>query len=178
MQRDDSPDGARLRAGAPSPGHNPPRILDRALPTLRPGINGDGSPAKTAPRTQGTNPWILGSMTIGSQHIYALDWYKFETSSPNVWFKLRHNHAGNLAGSTPSNQPGGTLMTWHLAARGARENHAGRDAAFIAVPAGTVFLYGFGAGSVSGTSSNLVHRALGTRGVDRFSGHVRGQLFG
>jgi len=164
---------ARKREQLLSEGHNPPRFVDRRLPTYETGVFADGGPAKVGgPRQQGTNPWILGSFTLGSNKIWMMDQYKFQTSSPNVWFKLRHGHSGTAS------VPGGTLDSWHMTARGALGDRSGNsESPLHAVRGpGTIFLYGFGAGSVSGTSSNRVHRALGTRGVDRFSGLVRGYV--
>lgn len=169
----DSGDTRRVRRLLLSKGHNPPRYVDDELPTLPVGIFGDGGPAKPFPRSQGTNPWIAGSFTIGTNRIFVMDQYDFNTGSPNVWWKLRHNHSG-----TNASVPGGTIWAKHQPARGnlSGEDSSGKGILRIRGP-GTISLYGFGAGSFGiGTTSNLVHRAMGTRGTDRYSGQIRGYI--
>jgi len=165
-------DMARYRPVAVSPGHNPPRMVDKVLPTYETVMQGFGGPGKQFPRTQGTNPWIAGSVTIGTNRVFNITLAKMQSSSPNVWFKLRHNHSGSNAQA-----PGGTLDEWHLAAPGRVLDVGDTDTPLRSIrTSGTLFLYGFGAGSVSGTSSNRVHKALGTRGQDRYSALVRGYV--
>lgn len=170
--RDDPVDQlSRNRQQLLSEGHNPPKFVDRRLPTFDVGIYADGGPGKTVLRARGTNPWTLGSITIGSNKILCIDYMHFEAASPNMWFKLRHNHSGSAA------IPGGTIDSYYLGARGGVTSIGGPDQPLLAVRGpGTLFLYAMGAGSVSGTSSNLVHKALGTRGVDRYAGKVRGWI--
>lgn len=163
-----SEDMVRRRNALLSRGHSPPRFVDEEIPTLEKSIFAEGGPSKVSPGAQGSNPWILGSATIGTNHFWNLLEAKFAAGSPNVWFKLRHNHSGS------SNPRGGTMDAWHLASRGETSAVGDHKTPLRSIPAGTVFLYGFGAGSVSGTTSNRVHRTLGTRAVDRFSGLLRG----
>lgn len=167
---DQADDLQRRRRVLLSQGHMPPRFIDDYAPTYHTGIHGDGGPSKVGPRSAGTNPWIAGSFTIGSGNVWLLREADFHSSTPNVWFKLRHNHSG-----TNATNPGGTIRSWHLPTRGDL-NRNGEQRGLLSLRSGTVFLYGFGAGSVSGTSSNRVHRALGTRAVDRVSAYVGGVI--
>lgn len=173
MPAPDEPRGLpRTRQGLLSKGHNPPRYVDRELPTYETRIFADGGPGKLHPGALGSNPWILGSLTIGSGNIWNITFVEFTAGSPNAYFKLRHNRSG-----TNASNPGGTLETWYLAARGRLSERSAADSPLRSVRGpGTYFLYGFGAGSVAGTTSNRVHRALGSRAVDRFSGLIRGYV--
>ena len=168
----DIQDMQRKRSVILSPGHNPPKMVDRQLPTQEARIHGYGGPGKKVQGAQGTNPWVAGSMTIGSNKIFNLTLAKMQSSSANVWFKLRHSRSGS--GATIA---GGTLDEWYL-------QNAGRqiDVGDIDTPLrsfkgpGTLFLYGFGAGSLSGTTSNRTHKTLGTRGQDYYSALIRGYI--
>lgn len=172
MSKEGSEGVPRQRETLLSKGHNPPRLVDKEIPTYESRIYADGGPAKApTPGAQGTNPWILGSMTIGSGNVWNMTYYQFTAGSPNASFKLRHNHSG-----TNATNPGGTLQTWHLAARGVLERESHADSPMRSIRSGTLFLYGFGGGSVAGTSSNRVHRALSIAAGDRFSGLVRGYV--
>lgn len=168
----------RVREQYYSPGHQPPVYKDKVIPTLEARIYADGGPGKLHPGAQGTNPWILGSMTIGSNKVWNIDLVELETSTPNVWYKLRHSHSGSASptSSAPGNHPGGTLASWHLAARGALNRQGDAMNPIRSIRQGTVFVYGFGAGSVAGTTSNRVHRAIGIAATDRFSGLVKGHI--
>jgi hypothetical protein len=173
-----SEDLQRRREVVLSPGHDPPRYVDKQIPTLEAVIHADGGPGKVSPGAMGTNPWIVGSMTIGTNHIWNIDLIQLETSTPNIWVKVRHNHSGTAAPSAaaPYNYKGGTLGEWLLASRGGREIVGRPDAPIRSIRGGTVFIYGFGAGSVAGTSSNRVHRAMSIQGADRTGVTVKGHI--
>lgn len=165
-------DMQRYRPTFLSPGHNPPRYVDKVIPTFETTIHADGGPGKQFPRAQGTNPWIAGSFTLGTNRVWNIVLAKMQASSPNVWFKLRHNHSG-----TNATAPGGTLDEWFLSAAGRQVDVGETETPLRSIrSSGTLFLYGFGAGSVSGTTTNRVHKTLGTRAVDRFSAMVRGYV--
>lgn len=169
-RNDEKGDGVpRERKVLLSKGHNPPRFIDEEIPTYESTIYADGGPGiPPTPGAQGSNPWILGSLTIGSGNIYNITYYRFDAGSPNVFFKLRHNHSGTNAAN-----PGGTKQTWHLPTRGFVENQAEKNTPLRSIRGpGTLFLYGFGPGS-----SNLAqHRGLTGGANARWAGLVRGYM--
>lgn len=155
-----------------SKGHNPPRYVDREIPTFEQGIFADGGPGKVFVGAQGSNPWILGSMYIGSNHVFNILQTKFQSGSPNVWFKLRLNRSGSSA-----TQQGGTIDSWFLQQPGRQLDVGDVDTPLRSIRGpGTLFLYGFGGGSVSGTTSNRIHKTLGTQANLRYSGLIRGHV--
>lgn len=170
MSEANEDDFNRQRQTEYSPGHDPPRYVDRSLPSLPVRIFADGGPAKTSFGAQGTNPWILGSFTIGSGKVFEAHTVDFHSGSPNVWFAVRNNHPGSN-----TRLPGGTIRKFHLPSRGDLVRQDRNGIFWIRGP-GTISLYGFGAGSVGGTSSNRVHRALSIAGGDRFSGLLEGHI--
>lgn len=162
-----------------SPGHDPPKYVDHVIPTLETRLYADGGPGKRFPGAQGTNPWILGTMTVGTNRVFNIDLVHLETSSPNVWFKVRHNHSGSAAptAGAPYNHKGGTLDSWHLAARGGREIVGRPQAPILSIRSGTVSFYAFGAGSAATSGGTTqIHKALSAVAAERFSGKLKGHI--
>lgn len=159
----------RTRRVRLSKGHNPPTYVDDELPTYESTLFGMGGPGKTFPRTQGTRPWLAGSMTIGSNHVLNVFAAHFNTSTPNVWFLLRHSRSGSNAAN-----PGGTIAAWHLAARGQLDIVSEKDSPLMSIRAGTVTLYGVGGRRVA--TGSMPFSSLPSSGSEMVSAKLRGYV--
>lgn len=170
-QQDENNQGiVRYRPMLRSDGHNPPRLVDKPLPTLEQLIFAEGGPGRGG-AGEGSLPWILGSIPLGSGDVLNLTFIHMETNTPNVWFKIRHNHSGTAA----MDPRGGTMDSFHLAAKGGRS--------FISDPEspvrsfrgpGTLTFEAFGPrNAVTGA---VPHGSLGTRAQDAFVGELKGYI--
>lgn len=170
LNEDHPEDFTRQRRVRYSPGHNPPRSVPDTLPTLEQSITGYGGPGRTNPRTQGTHPWIAGSFTIGSNHVWNISLIDLKSSSPNVWFMLRHNHSGTAS------LPGGTIDKWHLPAAGHRTiGPTGPNTPIRSIRGpGTITVLGFGARRA--LTGSTPYRALGTNTGHEYGATIRGDI--
>lgn len=165
------PEELRRREQQLSKGHNPPAWVDREIPTWESELTGIGGPGKDGPESgQGSHPWVLGSMTIGTGHVYQVDVVELEANSAPVWFILRHNRSGSHQGQ------GGTLNAWHLENAGDRVIVGDESEAPITSirEGGTLELLGFGPRSRA-TGANP-YGTIGTRTTDNFKGRIRGNI--
>lgn len=162
----------RERGQRLSKGHNPPRYVDKELPTFEDDITAIGGPGKDGPESgQGSHPWVLGSKTIGTGEIWQIDLVEFDANSAPAWFVLRHNRSGSHQGQ------GGTLEAWLMQNAGDRVivgDESEAPVASIREP-GTVELLGFGARSRA-TGANP-YGTIGTRPTDNFKGRLRGNMY-
>lgn len=169
LKTESQPDTVRTRRQVLSPGHNPPKFVDEVLPTFEQEIHGIGGPGRTFPRAAGTHPWIAGSLTIGSNKVFNVTHIHLESSTPNVWFLLRHNHSGTAA------IPGGTIQAFRMQSAGFRDIVGRADSPIRSIRGpGTVYVYGFGRRNA--LTGSTPYAALGTNLAHSHAATVRGYV--
>lgn len=159
----------RRRPALLSKGHEVPKYVDDEIPTFETRIEAEGGPG--GDEGQGTNPWIAGSLTIGSGKVWAIDRIALDSSSPNVWYKFTHNHPGTAT------VPGGTLESIFVGSGGHLEIQGRRNDPVLAIRGpGTVQVEVFGARQNRSRSDGTLHEALGTNPGDLWAVLAKGRI--
>lgn len=169
--QNEEPDQIEVIEKLKSEGHDSVRMVDKPLPTMEQQIFAEGGPGRGGPG-EGSLPWVLGSVPLGTGDVLNITLVHLETNTPNVWYKLTHNHSGTTQGTLPQ---GGTIDAWHLAAEGGRDIVGETEDPIRSIRGpGTVQLELVGPRNA--LTGAVPHGSLGTSPEDAWAGEVKGWI--